>query len=276
MSSKYGDFGPGVSNRGRGDREGFPPIIMGTGKATKTLVEIAALEPVVVSDIPENKAAFLDNFFMERTAVHRLFLIGIVRIYLYMPFPQKRERRTPLLHVALNRDLPVAQELFALTQLIGDLVGIHISETRAQLPSVAPKYPDQAFDYELLFGPRNRSMIIMIVALVGFSDIATISRVIGMSPDGALRALERIERDGIFSRTRFVHLTIYTINREQPWCDSLEAVCLKLSEAYPHLRVLAEQAITLRESSTHYDRKALREYGNEYRFYRRPLWEPKE
>jgi hypothetical protein len=272
MSSKYGDFGPGISNRGRGDREGFPPIIMGTGKATRTLVEIALLEPAIASELPVNYRRGGYRFYIQSTAVYRLYLIGLVRLHSYVPVGAARR----FLHVTLNRDIPIAQELFSLTKLIGRLAGIHIVETEANLPDVPPSYPDRAFDYELLFGPRNATMTILMIALTGFADGTAISRIIGIERGNMTRLLDRIERDGIFARDIFERLAIYSLNREQPWCESLEALCLKLSEAYPHLRVLAEQALKLREDGAHYGHKFLKQYGHERQFYRRPLWEPQE
>jgi ABC-type dipeptide/oligopeptide/nickel transport system permease subunit len=130
---------------------------------------------------------------MERTAVHRILLAGLVRIYSYKPDGPKRLGKTNVLHVALNRDIPVAHELFLLLQLIGRIAGIDIPETRAQLPSVAPDYTDRAFDYELLFGPRNKAMTIVIVVLMGFADGTLLGRIGGFSRGHATRILDRIE-----------------------------------------------------------------------------------
>jgi hypothetical protein len=116
-------------------------------------------------------------------------------------------------------------------------------------------------------------MIILMIALTGFAEGAAISRTVGITRGRTTGLLDRIERDGIFSRDLFERLAIYSLNHDQPWCESLEALCLKLSEAYPHLRSLAEQALNLRENGTHYGHKFLKEYGHERQFYRRPLWE---
>jgi hypothetical protein len=239
----------------RGYREGYPPYFLGTGKATKTLVEIAALEPVHVGDLPEYR---MTSTFALQPTVRRLVAQGLIRRYAYSGH---RDDNYPRIYLVLNRDLPIASELRALLCAIGLSRGTVVPAALPTLPSSGPKDCDVSFDYTRLFGAQARTLAIILVTLVGSVDLRTIARIVNVDVGGSsLSLLDPLETARILKRRRIGLMQLYSLV-QTPWSNDFKALCLRLAECYPELKVLANAAELLRDSGDSPPRKFLRKHN---------------
>jgi hypothetical protein len=212
------------------------------------LVEIATAEPIRLNELRARSGKKGSAF--EKTA-GRLLALGLV----YRERRRVRGRRKKKrLHLGLATGLYIAPALRALLAAIRNEPA-DLSAGRVLRLFVIPTDADNKLTYDFLFGSRVRTLAIIVVALLGFSDASTIGRVVGVDRSGNLNALlEPLTRDGIFTNIRYGRMRLFSLSRER-WSESLEALCWRLAEVYPRLRSIANSAEMLRNAGTSPARK---------------------
>jgi hypothetical protein len=237
---------------GRGYREGFPPLILGNGVCTKLLCEVAVREPVRILDLQDAAPVVR---LIEQSPLGRLYANNLVRLHAI----RRPGRKLPTMMLSFNRELPFSNELRRFIEIMCLENAIPVPESLAELPEQDPTYPDREFDFEEIFGSSRRSLIVLLVSLIGFSDCMTLSRIVSMhSGSEAHSYLDCLVRDGILVCESWGRMQIYSIANLAPWAPVLNNLCRKLAELYPRLQALAEAAVLLRDGGRSPSRKYLR------------------
>ena len=218
----------------KAQRDGYPALILGQAAATKTLAEIAALEPVSVERLPEMQNVTPQNIGF---TVRRLVAVGLVRRYRSLEHPRRRV-------LMLNRQLPWVDELRALLRSIGGgglewpaVPVADLPEGRAVVEGSnvtnLKVFSRANSDVETLFGTPNRTLAIMAVESVGGVDASTIARVCSVQTDGdTLRLLGPIEADGMFVSEMVGRVRIYSL-AATPCTENIRALCKCVLENHP-------------------------------------------
>ena len=220
----------------KAQRDGYPALILGQAAATKTLAEIAALEPVSVEDLPEMRNVSAQNIGY---TVRRLVAVGLVRRYQSLEHPRRRV-------LMLNRQLPWADELRALLRAIGGgglelpaVPVLNLPESRAvvERPNVTglKVFGRANGDVETSLGTPNRTAAVLTVARLAMADASTIARVCKVQTDGDMhRLLDPIEADGVFTSKMIGSIRIYSL-APGPWAAPLEHFGRAILERHPLL-----------------------------------------
>jgi len=228
-------------------RPGYPAFVLGSSAVTKTLVEIAALEPVAVNDIPERERVTDANL---GHTVRRLTALGIVRRY-HDPLHAGHYLLT------LNPDNPLIEQLRAVLRGLA----------RKNRLRWAPSAPTNEFvavdegpnvtnlrifgrgggDVECLFGHPNRTIAIILVGALGRVDPSTIARVAGVPTDGdMLRLIDPIEADGLVVSEMVGSIRLYQFPKTG-WTPTLTALIKTILDQHPLIasRVAAAKVLML-------------------------------
>lgn len=226
-------------------REGYPALILGQAAATKTLVEIAALEPVGAERLPERQNVSVQNIGF---TVRRLVAAGLVRRY---QAPGHRDRYL----LGLDPRPVWATELRALLQIVASANGQAWhpspnpdgSEPVTEGPNVTDLkvFGRPNGDVETIFGTPNRTLAVLAVAAAGQMDASTIARLTGVQTDGDMhRLLDPIEADGVFTSEMVGQIRLYSLTRE-PWTEAAVNLATAILATKPQLqsRVNAARAM---------------------------------
>lgn len=105
-----------------------------------------------------------------------------------------------------------------------------------------PFYKDERWELPAppLFGTRMRTALLLLVAVLGETYPAEISRYLGSTIPAVQKTLDKLENDGLIATRQFA-VRMVTLNPSYPAFNELRALLLRLSEAY-------EQYQTVRES----------------------------
>ena len=101
-------------------------------------------------------------------------------------------------------------------------------------PGVLSFEPDREWDLPApaLFGTKMRTALLMLVALLGESYPAELSRYLGTSIASVQRTLDKLEEEGIVaSRPRGVR--VVTLDPSYPAVNEMRTLLLRLVEGYP-------------------------------------------
>jgi len=109
------------------------------------------------------------------------------------------------------------------------------------MPVGEPFY--EAADWNLpappLFGSKMRTSLLMLVAVLGETYPAEISRYLGSSIASVQRTLDKVEEEGLLS-TQPLAVRIVRLNPLYPAAKELRALLLRLAEGYPQYTQVKE------------------------------------
>jgi hypothetical protein len=239
----------------RGYRAGYPPLFNGSSIGTKLLVEIAAAEPVTIKDLPESSLHPPANVTRH---IHKLVAAGRIRPYLSDPRRHTASRWNPKQY-CIDRRSPIYHETVNVLRAIGTAHGIQCPDR--QVESLTGLAVDTVVCNSLseIFGPRQRTIVIVLSALVADADATTIARMVGVSPMGNSKVLlDPLVRDSILDRLDAGMFRLYRLNRAAPWSQPLLTLIRRVVELEPTLSSLSQAAEILRASGDSVPRKYMR------------------
>jgi hypothetical protein len=228
-------------------RTGFPALILGQAAATKTLVEIAVLQPVAVNDLPERALVTDANL---GHAVRRLVALSLVRRYRN---PAHLDRYL----LAIDRRHPLAEPVVAVLHSIADTNNLTLTPSPSPSENLAVVegphvtrlriFGRPPGDVETIFGHPNRTMAILIAGAIGAVDASTIARVVGVRTDGDMhRLLDPLEADGVLTSWMVGSIRLYRLV-EASWTPALRGLVEQILVLHPSLasRVRAARSLML-------------------------------
>lgn len=242
----------------RSQRDGYPALFLGTAAITKMLVEVAALEPVFIEDLPDRQDHARMVIFI---GLRRALNAGIIRRY-----RQESGHERPM--YALDQRHPFAPQIRAVLRSIGVANGLRIArhapepldESRAYVGK-STKQPRPLFrgvtvPTDALLGRTNRTTAIVAVATLGHVDHSTISRLVGIPPGRRMIAfIDPIVADGIFEVDDDGLFKMCRLP-EAPWVPPLKALTEAMIENNPTLESLLDATRVMMKSGVR--RKYLR------------------
>jgi len=228
-------------------RRGYPALFLGQAAATKTLAEIAHLEPVAIEALPERSLVTAQNLGF---TTRRLVAVGLVQRY---HVDGRRDRY----RLMLARRSPWSDELRAVLKCVGPPrkrwpePPKQLSESLAVLegPRVTGLriFGRPAGDIETIFGSPQRTVALLLVSSIGAVDASTIARVCNVRTDGDMhRLLDPIEADGIFVSRMVGSIRLYSLPARR-WAEPLRQLTRAILENHPILasRVSSGQRLML-------------------------------
>ncbi len=230
----------------KANRPGYPALILGSAAVTKTLVEIAAREPVAINDLPER--ANVTDANLGHT-VRRLVALRLVRRY-----------RNPAHHdgylLTLDRRHSLAEPVRDLLRSIADTNNLTWTPSPSPSEDLAVVEGSNVTrlrifgrppgDVETIFGHPNRTTAVLVCASLGAGDASTIARVAGVRTDGDMhRLLDPLEADGVLTSGMVGSIRLYRLFKA-PWTEPLIALCQAVLRVRPDLAsVIAPARILL-------------------------------
>ena len=239
----------------KGHRAGYPPLFNGSSIGTKLLVEIAAAEPVTIRDLPESSLRTPTNVTKH---IHNLVAAGRIRPFLSDPRRHTTSRYNPKAY-CIDRRSPIYRETIEVLRAIGTVHGIRLPHRQVE-PSTGLAIDTIVCNpLSEIFGPRHRTIVIVLSALVPDADAATIARMVGVSPKGNSKVLlDPLVRDSVLDRLDAGKFRLYRLNRAAPWSQPLLTLIRRVAELEPILRSLSQAAEILRASGDSAPRKYMR------------------
>lgn len=235
----------------RGWRDGYPSLFCGKGSATSALTRIFCLEPASAAQLiefPGKPPSATDNGVLLKVMAD-----GFVSYYIDESVPlSKRRFNRPRRLYCLNRIDGIGPEIRATLQSIAMSVGLSSYEARSVANDVPMLPGQQAVNLSNLFGTPNRTTTIVLLAIDDYLDASTISRVVGVRPDGDSIALLKPLVDGrVIKRIRCGKLMLYSL-ADELWSSPLRQLCIRIAEIEPRYYALAAVAKQLRDSENNH------------------------
>lgn len=242
-------------NGARSRRPDHPAIFLGSSAVTKTLVEIGAMEPVSVNDLPERGIVTDANL---GHTVRRLVALGVVRRY-------RQPAHLDRYHLTLDRRHPLFQQVRSTLRAIAAANGLEWRPSPRPPEKLAvqegPKVTDLRIfgrppaDIETIFGHPNRTMAVLVCASLGAADASTIARVAGVRTDGDMhRLLDPLEDDGLLTSWMVGSIRLYRLV-EASWTPALQSLVEQMLALHPPLasrmRAAKGLMVTGKHSSVH-------------------------
>lgn len=201
-------------------RIGYPALFLGSAAVTKTLTEIAALEPVVINDLPERHNVTDANL---GHTVRRLIALGLVRRFRN---PDHLDRYL----LTLDRRHPLFQQVRSTLRAIADENGLEWRPSPRPPEELAVQEGPNVTglrpfgcppgDLETIFGHPNRTVAVLVLGSIGVADASTLARVAGVRTDGdMLRLLDPLEADGLLISEMFGSIRLYAL-APAPWSSA--------------------------------------------------------
>ena len=207
-------------------RSGFPALFLGSSAVTKTLVEIAALEPIAVKDLPERRNVTDANLGY---TVRRLIRLGLVQRF---KNPIHRDRYL----LTLDGRHPHAGLIQDLLRVIARANHMRWSPTIRSAKAEQVLESDNVTTLRLfgsgpeemltLLGHPHRTHALLLIGILKALDPSSLARVVGVRTDGDMhRLLDSIEADGIVVSKMVGSIRLYEL-RQAPWTTRLRALLL--------------------------------------------------
>lgn len=113
------------------------------------------------------------------------------------------------------------------------------------MPTEIPLYEDDIWELPAppLFGTQMRTALLMLVAVLGETYPAEISRYLGSTIPAVQRTLDKLTSDGIVA-SRQLAVRRVTLNPTYPAFRELRALLLRLAEGYPQYQLIKESRRT--------------------------------
>lgn len=186
------------------ERAGYPPIFLGAGSVTQTLVAIASREPATTAEVRQINPVINPTLHV---TVARLVSQRLVRRF-WRPGPGA----SSITELVLERDHPQFVEVRSLIKIIAASNEIPVPLRPRRLPDhqlVTEKretlewrlFRGQQEPWSSLFGSRKRTLTLLMLALAGDLDATTICRIVRSPSDKRRYAfLDPLEDDALIER----------------------------------------------------------------------------
>jgi hypothetical protein len=216
-------------------RAGYPALFLGHAAATKLLVEIGALGPVAVEELPERDLVTAQNLGF---TIRRLVALRLVRRYHSAEHAKHFE-------VALDQRHPFAESIAAVLRAIAKQNRVRWApsplpperlavQEAAKVMSIEVK-GQPAGDIGSTLGSLNRTTAILSVATMEAVDLTTIARIAMVETDRSMHQLmDPIEADKVVVSEMVGSIRIYSVI-DEPWTPALNALAKAMVSSQPSL-----------------------------------------